>query len=193
MNQAIQYLAKQHYKVTHWSGGKTAEICLFPTDGKYQEGEFDYRVSSATIALDKTVFSRLSNYHRIIMSLTEPIVLYHEKETIELIPFKVHRFNGAIETRSVGQCIDFNLIYTPEYHGEMTVYYSGDEISIVKNRHYIIYALKQVQCYDSNKEMIHIHSGDSIQFLANANEQWKMVSQDNLGCIIVVEVYKLYS
>ncbi|MBF0780100.1 MULTISPECIES: HutD family protein [unclassified Granulicatella] len=190
MKQDIQYLSKENYKVTHWSGGKTTEICLSPADGHYQVGGFDYRVSSATIELNETVFTKLAGYQRIIMSLTNQIDLYHGQKHVILQPFTPYYFSGAIETKSVGKCIDFNLIYTPNFHGKMTVYNSGDYIQFIQNRHYIIYAVKNGQYYDINsRDIIQINQHDSVQFVADTNNTWK-IEHTSDSCCIVVEVYK---
>lgn len=107
----IQLLKETDYTVSRWSGGTTTEIGIGPDGTCYQERNFLWRISSATVDLAESTFTSLPEYERWILTLDKPITLYHNENTpVSLSPFAIHRFDGADSTRAIGQCTDFNLM-----------------------------------------------------------------------------------
>ncbi|WP_269151999.1 HutD family protein [Tetragenococcus koreensis] len=88
-----------NYVVTDWSGGKTMEIFLSPTKSSYQDRTFNYRISSATVEKEHSVFSFLPGYKRIILPLRGPISLVHKFSKVKLHPFQTYYFKGSEKDR----------------------------------------------------------------------------------------------
>lgn len=143
----IRVLNEKDYSQSTWSGGKTTQICLFPPQGRYEIGQFDFRLSSATVLLEESVFSSLPGYQRIIMSLDQTLTLTHktrsgsDSRTVKLAPFETDYFDGDDETTSIGQCQDFNLIYTEQYEGAMQAIKLGEKRPVSANQFYCLYFL----------------------------------------------------
>ncbi|MCB5952389.1 HutD family protein [Enterococcus sp. BWT-B8] len=142
-------LTSKEYHVSDWSGGKTTEIYLSPPEGQYQIGKFDYRVSSARVDLETTTFSELPGYKRLIMPIEQSLTLEHvyPVDTVERVilqPFESHCFDGGQKTTSYGKCRDFNLIYRPEYFGEMIALMKEQPYFIEPGKTYLFYALTDV-------------------------------------------------
>ena len=107
----MKQLKSTDYAVSCWSGGKTTELTIAPEGAKYADRDFLFRISSATVEQEESVFTPLPDYMRWIAPLSGKMVLRHNGgEAIELRPFAVHCFDGADKTESRGKCTDFNLM-----------------------------------------------------------------------------------
>jgi len=112
-------LTENDYQVSNWSGGKTTELYMKPQTSKYLVNDFDYRVSSATVEQSQTKFTSLPGYKRIILPLRNTLTLEHTEQRVSLVPYQQHAFDGGEITKSFGKCVDFNLIYRKNFHGEV--------------------------------------------------------------------------
>ncbi|HER8268326.1 HutD/Ves family protein [Streptococcus pyogenes] len=138
--------APSDYLQTDWSGGETNQLFLYPEDGDYKKREFSYRLSTATVALRQTTFTRLDGYHRILMSLDKPITLSdlsHAKE-ISLAPFEPYAFEGDTRIVSRGTCQDINLMYDDHYQGQLLPVWSDTLFEAPKADCQLLYALSKL-------------------------------------------------
>lgn len=104
-------LTASDYAKSQWSGGSTTQMAIEPAAAVYADRDFLWRLSSATVELAESNFTALPDYDRLIATLSAPIDLSHDGgERFTLAPYAVHAFDGAAETRSWGQCVDFNLM-----------------------------------------------------------------------------------
>ena len=53
MGEKMIVRTEKDYKVSRWSGGDTTELYLYPEDGDYKSGNFQLRISSATVDVDR--------------------------------------------------------------------------------------------------------------------------------------------
>lgn len=96
---------------SRWAGGETTEFFIYPETGSYADRQFDFRISSATVAQQRSQFSSLSGFYRYLMPLDQPITLIHEGHGVkELAPLELAPFDGGWATESVGKCRDFNIM-----------------------------------------------------------------------------------
>lgn len=113
-------IGKDDIKISKWSGGITKEIAIFPENSKYEDRNFDFRISSATVDNEESVFTKLPGYERIIMILDGKLKLIHEgKYSLELNKYEKDLFSGQWDTVSYGKVLDFNLMFSSKYKGEM--------------------------------------------------------------------------
>jgi len=118
MKLTILHAADQIYN--QWSGGKTAQLEIFPTDAVYSEQEFIYRVSTATIDALESDFTKLPNYARKLMLLKGEVRLEIGNDgNYTLKPLESVAFSGAVQVHSVGRCTDFNLMTNQEAAGTL--------------------------------------------------------------------------
>ena len=111
MNQKIRVLTPDKFVVSEWPGGKTTQIAISPPESLYQNRDFMWRLSSATIETDRSEFTALPDYSRLISVIKGEMLLTHDSgQTIRLLPDMVHSFDGGEPTRSEGRCIDYNLM-----------------------------------------------------------------------------------
>ena len=107
----MKHLTEQDYQISSWSGGKTIQIAIAPEGAVYADRDFLWRLSSATVDLEESDFTALPDYVRLIAPVHGQMELTHNGGTpVNLMPYEVHRFDGADATHSRGQCTDFNLM-----------------------------------------------------------------------------------
>lgn len=111
MGSKLIHLKPENYVVSSWSGGTTTQIGIAPEGALYADRDFLWRLSSATVDLQQSDFTALPDYKRYIATLNGEIDIIHNDEApIRLVPYQVHVFDGGWQTRSIGQCRDFNLM-----------------------------------------------------------------------------------
>ncbi len=118
----IQHLTKKDYKTSTWSGGTTTELFLYPESGDYARRDFLFRISSATVDLEESDFTRLPGVQRYITPLQGAFTLTHPgSDPVHLTPLSApYPFPGDIPTHCVGKATDFNLMLQG-CHGHMTL------------------------------------------------------------------------
>ncbi len=108
---SVTLLRAADYVESHWSGGSTCQMAIFPANAAYADRDFIWRLSSATVELAESDFTPLPAYQRLIATLSGEIKLAHDGgEAFSLSPFVVHAFDGGVATHSQGQCTDFNIM-----------------------------------------------------------------------------------
>ena len=122
------YLLRQKdQKPNVWSGGKTYELFLFPPEASYAKRNFSVRISQAVIEEDKSTFTSLPGFHRVLMPLTGPIKLLFEEQgekTVE--PYQAVEFSGSWPCFSYGKCADFGIMLGQGWRGKLSAIGPGD-------------------------------------------------------------------
>ena len=57
------------FKTTEWSGGSTTELFIYPPTSNYESRNFDFRISSATVEIEQSNFTKLPEISRQLMVL----------------------------------------------------------------------------------------------------------------------------
>lgn len=105
-----------------WSGGKTAQLFIYPEHSGLKTRDFDFRISTATFLAGESDFSDFSGYERLLTPLEGDMELsIADRSDVTLSPFHIERFNGGLKTKSntaqAGR--DFNLIFKESHYGNM--------------------------------------------------------------------------
>ncbi len=112
-------------KTVSWANGTSTELFVYPSNGNFQTRDFIFRISTATVEAEETIFSDFSGLTRILLPLKGKLTLIHEgRYTKELEPFEQDQFDGAWRTRSKGKVQDFNVIF-------------NTQISAIVNHHHL--------------------------------------------------------
>ena len=120
MNDSIIVRTEKDYKVSKWSGGDTTELYLYQENGDYRSGNFQLRISSATVEVDRSEFTSLPGVDRYLMIFQGHLDMIHgEKEKVSLEPYEVDHFDGGVPTVSYGKVVDFNLMLKNGARGRM--------------------------------------------------------------------------
>ncbi|MBN7773991.1 HutD/Ves family protein [Clostridium aminobutyricum] len=101
----------EDYNTEKWMGGTTTELSIYPKEAKYSDRKFVWRLSSATIDVEESNFTKLPEYDRILIVLENEVVLVHKDErAIRLAQYEQDRFDGNYDTVSFGKITDYNLM-----------------------------------------------------------------------------------
>lgn len=125
----VEVKRKDELSHNRWSGGVTTQLAIWPEGADYGARRFDWRISTAIVEDEKSVFTALPGIHRLLMILDGEIEVTHNGErTLAMKPLSdVDEFEGGWETVSVGRCVDFNLMTVDGYRGAMSACAAGGE------------------------------------------------------------------
>lgn len=120
MSNKIMLRSEKDYKVSKWSGGDTTELYIYPENGDYKTGNFQLRISSATVETEQSEFTSLPGVERYLMIFQGHLEMIHgEAEKVSLEPYEVDCFDGGVPTVSYGKVVDFNLMLKNGAKGRM--------------------------------------------------------------------------
>lgn len=173
----ISLITTDKIKPTNWSGGLTSELFIFPLNSNYKELNFEFRLSTATIEVDTSIFTKLPNVKRTLMVLDGTLELHHKDEHSTILnQFEKDQFMGDWETISYGQVVDFNLMINhPELNGNMSQLIIGKKKSLDLSceKHAFIYVYKgSIQINEQelqSNEGVYFDSSEQISIFANTN------------------------
>ncbi|OPL08589.1 MAG: hypothetical protein AVO33_10210 [delta proteobacterium ML8_F1] len=110
------------FRTSQWSGGTTRELFIYPEWSAYPDRDFLLRISTATVALETTTFTRLEGFRRWITPLEGELVLQGDGGTDrDLKPYEIHAFDGGESIESHGKVTDFNLMVKKGWEAQMKV------------------------------------------------------------------------
>lgn len=107
----MRIVRKEALPTSRWSGGTTTELAIWPEDAVYAERNFTWRVSSARVEAEESVFTSLPGIARCLMVLDGTLYLHHEGHYDTVLErFGQDNFCGSWHTASRGRVTDFNLM-----------------------------------------------------------------------------------
>lgn len=109
--------------VSTWKGGKTEQLCIVPEEASLQERNFDLRISSATIDLERSEFSDFTGYRRYLMKLEGDITLLIDDKTIIIKGDEAFEFMGDEKVISISKepSRDFNVIIKKDKKADISI------------------------------------------------------------------------
>lgn len=120
MTVKIERIRKDEFQTDTWSGGTTTQLSIYPSDAKYIDRNFIWRLSSAKVEIEESVFTSLPDINRVIMIIDGELVLDHEGHHRSILrPYEQDAFSGNWTTKSNGRVTDFNLMMAPGCTGSL--------------------------------------------------------------------------
>lgn len=120
MKSKVRVMHKNEFERSRWSGGITTELAIWPEEANYPGGPFAWRISTARVEVEDSVFTPLPGKKRVLMVLEGAVRLEHEgHHNVDLGMFEMDTFSGDWKTKSYGKCTDFNLIMDDTCFGEL--------------------------------------------------------------------------
>ena len=99
----IHHFPFSEQKVTKWSGGSTRQLAIFPFDANLADRNFIFRISTASVETETSVFSKFDGFRRILMILEGELEIWHKgHHTKKLNTFDTDVFDGSWETTASG-------------------------------------------------------------------------------------------
>ena len=108
---AWQILTAKDFETSRWAGGITTQLAIGPAGAQYPNRDFLWRISSAQVELEHSVFTNLPDYHRFLTVLDGRLELQiGSAPRAVLSPWTVCEFDGRTPVESWGRCTDLNLM-----------------------------------------------------------------------------------
>ncbi|MGH4119908.1 HutD/Ves family protein [Clostridium sp.] len=125
----IEIIKKAQYKTSKWSGGTTTELYIYPKGSIYSARDFKWRLSSAVVEVEHSIFTPLKGISRLIMIIKGELRLCHEgHHKADLKAYEQDSFNGDWTTTSFGKVTDFNLMLASGCSGRLEyIFLNKDE------------------------------------------------------------------
>jgi environmental stress-induced protein Ves len=175
------------FETINWAGGTSTELFIFPDNANYKERKFDFRLSTATVEIEKSDFTPLPGISRHLMILNGAIEVCHEGQyRKQMKAFDVDSFEGEWNTSSVGQCTDFNLMTQNNCKGKLSSIdlntNETDLLKIDKEWKYIFayayegeFILKQTDITLNKGNLLCIHVNEDMEIPIEAIKKGHMV------------------
>ncbi len=185
MSNEIKIIRKNEHKTSRWSGGTTTQLYIYPEESEYDKRNFLFRISSAKVEVDESVFTHLPDINREIMIIDGELVLKHEgHHTTRLSRFDKDCFSGDWSTRSYGKVTDFNLMMNKGCYGTIehikVEIGSNNDIKFDKHEIYdksliILYCVNG-QVSIAVEEKVDLYEGDLFVFTSDKNSNAEKIS-----------------
>lgn len=116
----IKHLKSNFSKTIPWAKGTSQELFIYPPTADFQERDFLFRISLATVEAESSEFTPLPGIQRTLMLLKGRHTLIHkDQHAKQLLPFDQDTFEGSWQTSSEGRATNFNLMCRPSASGEL--------------------------------------------------------------------------
>ncbi|EPH13804.1 hypothetical protein HMPREF9713_00376 [Myroides odoratimimus CCUG 12700] len=106
----IKVIKKEEIKTSVWSGGKTNEYVIYPYNAQYADKDFIFRISSATIEVVPSEFTRFNGYRRYLSMLEGDLKLYRQGKEEYYTTHTLFSFGSEEDITSYSLGKDFNLM-----------------------------------------------------------------------------------
>ncbi|MCH3915473.1 MAG: HutD family protein [Acidaminococcaceae bacterium] len=205
MGWTMKVVTEKEQNRAKWSGGITTQLAIYPPEADYQKRNFAWRISTASVDDEKSTFTSLPGFKRIIMPLQgEPLKLNHkEHHKVTLNPLETDTFQGAWTTESEGRVQDFNLMLAAGCDGNMQGYDIIDKCSFKPQINTLeskgntvtvaFYLLTGQLTIEQGKQTSKIQKGDFVTFTAGAKEkpgEYVLRSKGEVPAILACVVVK---
>ena len=145
--------------VSTWKGGKTEELCIVPEDASLQERNFNLRISSATIDLERSEFSDFTGYRRYLMKLEGDITLLIDDKTIIIKGDEAFEFMGDEKVISISKepSRDFNVIIKKDKKADISI---EENKKLNTNKGEYIFSLEKAKINDIDVDKYSLYETD---------------------------------
>lgn len=174
MSADVELIRKSQLVTSKWSGGTTTELLIFPPNAEYAKRNFKWRLSSAKVEDEESVFTNLPGISRIIMILKGKLLLQHEGHySVELKHFEQDCFSGAWTTKSFGRVTDFNLMMAEGCSGNV----EAIKIGTAKDLDLLLEGLKVNGDFTDIAEVLYCAEGQA-EICIDADKNLKLFEED---------------
>ncbi|MCX6085483.1 MAG: HutD family protein [Caldiserica bacterium] len=191
----VELVRQDQQRTSFWTGGTTTEIAIYPKDAVYGRRDFLWRISSARVDAEDSVFTALPRIWRLIMVLEGGLTLQHEHHhNVRLEPFQQDAFAGDWVTRSKGRARDFNIMLARGCTGKVqavsleelsTLTISGEKVQEGgRNRKavLVVYSVDgRIVADVGNDRTWSLNRGDALLLTTDHSEVMRSVDLSNLG------------
>lgn len=145
--------------VSSWKGGTTQQLCIVPQSATLQERNFDIRISSATIDLERSEFSDFTGYRRYLMKLEGDITLIIDDKMIIIKSDEAFEFMGDEKVLSICKepSRDFNVIIREDLKSDISI---EENKQLNTNKGDYIFSLEKAKINDKEVEKYALYESE---------------------------------
>jgi environmental stress-induced protein Ves len=111
-------------QISSWSGGTTTQLFIYPEHTEYAKRDFMFRISTATVETERSTFTSLPGFSRILMILKGELTIHHVGQyDKKLLPFETDMFDGSWRTSAEGLVTDFNIMFAQDQNASLTAHH----------------------------------------------------------------------
>ncbi|MGV8945105.1 MAG: HutD family protein [Lutibacter sp.] len=183
------------FKTTKWASGNTTELYIYPPTANYAIGNFNFRISTASVEVEEANFTVLPDVSRQLMVLKGSITLSHKNHhQVQLNKNEIASFEGGWETSSVGICVDFNLMTKGNTKGKISsvLKLANESVNfqLDSNCEFIFfYAYEGKLQFHINSEKRSLNQGELMVIWHPIHEVVALQSLESCA-LVVVHIYK---
>lgn len=150
--------------VSTWKGGKTEQLCIVPEEASLQERNFDIRISSATIDLERSEFSDFTGYRRYLMKLEGDITLLIDDKTIIIKGDEAFEFMGDEKVISISKepSRDFNVIIKKDKKADISIK-ENEKLNTNKGEYIFSLEKAKINDIDVDKYSLYETEGEELE------------------------------
>jgi len=113
----INLLSRDEIRPTNWKGGLTFEYFIYPQTAMYAERDFLFRLSSASIDIVPSEFTRFDGYCRYLVMLDQELKLVINREEHTYAKEEIIKFQSGDSVTSYIKGMDFNWMVSNKITG----------------------------------------------------------------------------
>ncbi len=185
----IKHIKSSELSTINWSGGTTTQLAIYPKDADYKKLNFQFRISTATVEAEESIFTSLPNISRKLMILDGEIKIDHKHHHSKIIKkFEQDEFSGDWDTKSFGKAIDFNLMMNGKASGEIeaiTIEHTNAILLESEFNYYGFYIYIGETTLSIQDKIFKVNKGDFIN-LYTENEMRKVNLQTTHDCELIL-------
>lgn len=188
-----QLIHKADLPTKNWAGGTTTQCFIYPPESTYEERNFLFRLSTATVNADGP-FSKLEGVSRVITVLKGSMSICHDGALSELfldINTPPYSFDGGADTMGrvhEGPVIDYNLMMRKGVTGKLDSLEISNPTSYSLSRHadvlsfYLHSGMVELDFLSEKVKLaegdffIFFSDGDAVEFKLNPQSECTIVS-----------------
>ncbi len=106
----LSIISKSDISSSTWDGGKTYEYFIYPKTSSYSQKNFIFRISSATIEKQPSIFTQFDGYKRYLVMLDNDLKIQRNGSDETYSNNEIFEFNSADIIHSFSTGNDFNLM-----------------------------------------------------------------------------------
>jgi uncharacterized protein len=187
----MEVFTEQDFQVSDWSGGKTIQLYLYPAGSSYSDRNFKFRISIAHVEQEASDFTLLPGFQRKLMVLDGEVQIFHEgHHSKKLLQYETDAFDGAWTTRSIGKCMDFNVMTSSDLHselfalklseGQLELFEIGDNCSL------FLFVLNGSVSIEKEGELTHAIKNSLVKLSSVRNEELKIHADQSSELIVTM-------
>lgn len=160
-----------------WKNGITYQYYIFPNNANYQNKDFLFRISSATIDNIPSEFTNFIGYYRYLAMLDNNLDLKINNREVHLEPNQLIEFKSEDSVVSYSKGNDFNLMIKEDIQDYNIVIDKG--FFVLKDDFIILYALNNSTIHVNNNQYI-LEQKDCLVIENIENESFDLICSNNL-------------